>query len=53
MRDLTERLPAHWPDVEINIRGDSGFVVPAMFDVCEELEIQYTFGIQLNNVLKR
>lgn len=53
VRHLTERLRAHWPDVEIHIRGDSGFGVPRMFEVCEELQINYTFGIRLNNVLKR
>ncbi len=53
LRYLAAQLRAHWPDVEIHIRADSGFGVPRVFDVCEELEISYTIGIRLNNVLKR
>jgi len=50
---LVGRLRAKWPDVVIELRGDSGMAVPAMYDVCERLEVQYTFGLRLNPVLKR
>ena len=50
---LAKRLRAVWPDVDIEFRGDSGFAVPAMYDVCERLRIWYTFGLKLNPVLKR
>ena len=53
LRYLTERLRAAWPDVEIHVRADSGFGVPAMYDVCEELGLFYTFGIGMNARLKR
>lgn len=53
LRSLVERLRAVWPDVEIHIRADSGFGVPAMYDVCEELKLTYTFGIGMNARLKR
>jgi hypothetical protein len=39
--------------VEIHVRGDSGFGVPLMYDVCEELGLTYTFGIGMNARLKR
>jgi hypothetical protein len=50
---LVGRLRARWPDVVIELRGDSGMAVPAMYDVCERLGVQYTFGLRLNPVLKR
>lgn len=53
LRYLTQRLRAVWPDVEIVVRGDCGFGVPLMYDVCQELELTYTFGIAMNAVLYR
>lgn len=50
---LVNRLRAVWPDVSIHVRGDSAFGVPEMFDVCERLRIDYTFGLKLNSILKR
>jgi hypothetical protein len=50
---LVGRLRAAWPDVQINIRGDSGFGVPKMYDVCEDLRLDYTLGLGMNAVLKR
>jgi hypothetical protein len=49
---LAKRLRAVWPDVEIHIRADSGFGVPVMYDACERLDLLYTIGLKLNNVLK-
>jgi hypothetical protein len=49
---LVGRLRAVWPDVQIEIRADSGFGVPVMFDACERLRLTYTFGERLNAVLK-
>jgi hypothetical protein len=53
LRYLVARLRAAWPDVEIHVRADSGFGVPAMYDGCEELHLTYTFGIGMNPRLKR
>jgi hypothetical protein len=49
---LVGRVRQGFPDVVIELRGDSGMAVPAMYDVCERLEVQYTFGLRLNPVLK-
>lgn len=49
---LVDRLRQAWPDVEIHLRGDSGFGVPNMYDVCEGLGIFYTFGLGMNAKLK-
>jgi len=50
---LVRRLRAQWPDVVIELRGDSGMAVPVMYNACERLEIQYTLGLRLNPVLQR
>jgi hypothetical protein len=52
LRYLVGRIRAVWPDVEIHIRGDSGFGVPVMYEVCEELNLTYTFGLGMNSRLK-
>lgn len=52
LRYLMRRLRAVWPDVHIHVRGDSGFGVPRMYDVCRELRISYTFGIGMNTRLR-
>jgi hypothetical protein len=49
---LTARVRARWPDVIIEVRGDSGMAVPVMYEVCERLDIQYTLGLKLNSVHK-
>jgi hypothetical protein len=41
---LVTRLRQKWPDVDIEVRADSGFGVPQMYDVCERLGIWYTFA---------
>jgi hypothetical protein len=50
---LVRRLRAKWPDVVIELRGDSGIAVPVMYEACERLDVQYTFGLRLNPLLKR
>jgi Transposase DDE domain group 1 len=50
---LVTRLRLAWPDVVLHFRGDCGFGVPAMDDVCEGLRVSYTFGLSANAVLQR
>jgi hypothetical protein len=52
LRYLVGRLRAVWPDVHIHVRGDSGFGVPRMYNVCQELRLSYTFGIAMNPRLR-
>ena len=47
------KLRQRWPDVDVEVRADSGFGVPAMYEVCERLHVWYTFGIGMNARLKR
>src|ERR687885_849682 len=53
---LTRLLPVlkqRWPGVQILVRADSGFAVPALYDVCEQEDVEYTIGIAPNARLKR
>lgn len=50
---LVRRLRQAWPGVHIHVRGDAGYGMPWMYKVCEQLSIDYTFGIAANNVLKK
>ena len=50
---VVRRLRQAWPDVHIIVRGDAGFGVPWMYDICECLGIEYTFGLASNKVLQR
>ena len=50
---LVARLREVWPDVDIELRADSGFAVPRMYAACEQLRIWYTIGLKMNPVLKR
>src|SRR5262249_23921775 len=52
LRYLVGRIRAVWPDVHIHVRGDSGFGVPLMYEVCQELRLSYTFGIAMNSRLQ-
>ena len=50
---LVRRLRQAWPGVRICVRGDAGYGVPWMYDMCERLDVEYLFGISANAVLKR
>lgn len=52
LRYLVGRIRERFPDVEIFVRGDSGFGVPLMYDVCAELRLTHTFGLSMNPRLK-
>jgi hypothetical protein len=49
---LVERLRRAWPHVHIHVRGDAGYGVPWMYEGCERLSLDYTFGLATNSVLK-
>jgi hypothetical protein len=53
LRYLVERLREAFPGVRIHLRADSGLGVPAMYEVSEHLEIDYTIGIAMNAMLKK
>jgi hypothetical protein len=49
---VVERLRRARPDLAIHIRGDSGFGVPWMYNICEQNRLNYTFGIAANQRLQ-
>jgi hypothetical protein len=50
---LVHRLRQRWPGLRIKVRGDAGCGVPWMYDVCDRLRVEFTFGLSSNSVLKR
>jgi len=48
LKRLVSRLRERWPAVEIEIRADAGFAVPALYDYCEGESITYTVGLITN-----
>ena len=50
---LVERLRRVWPDVRICVRGDAGYGMPWMYAICEQLNIEYLFGIAANKKLQK
>jgi hypothetical protein len=53
LRYLVERLRQVWPDLRICVRGDAGYGVPWMYAVCEELHVEYLFGLSANKRLQK
>lgn len=49
---LVARLRQAWPAVQFHVRGDAGFGVPRMYEVCERLGLDFTFGLSANKVLQ-
>jgi hypothetical protein len=52
LKRIVLRLRQRWPEVEIEIRADGGFAVPALYDYCEQEGIVYTVGLITNPRLK-
>jgi hypothetical protein len=44
LRFVVTRIRERWPDVEIVVRGDSGFGVPSMYHIGEELRLTIASG---------
>jgi hypothetical protein len=50
---IVTRLRAVWPEVPIRLRADNGFGVPAVYEFCEQNDLQYAIGYASNPVLVR
>ena len=53
LRWLFWRLKKAWGDVKIILRGDGGFSLPEIINLCERQNVKYVFGYSSNAVLKR
>lgn len=52
LKRLVRLLRQRWPEVQIEIRADSGFALPALYDFCEDEGITYTIGLIPNERLE-
>lgn len=52
LKRIVRRLRERWPEVQIELRADAGFAVPAVYDYCEEEDITYTIALITNERLK-
>ena len=50
---LVQKIRSRWPNVQIILRGDSGFAVERLMRWCDKHEVKYVFGLQKNPVLER
>ena len=48
LRRLVAALRARWPRVQLELRADAGFAVPALYDYCDDEGISYTIGLVPN-----
>lgn len=48
LKRLVAAFRRRWPRVRIELRADSGFGVPALYDYCEAERIAYTIGLVPN-----
>jgi DDE family transposase len=48
LKRIVTRLRERWPEVDIEIRADAGFAVPAIYDYCEREGITYTIALITN-----
>ena len=53
LRWLFWRLRKAWPGVKIILRGDAGFALPEILNLCERSGVDYALGFSSNAVLKR
>lgn len=53
LKRIVARLRRALPQVEIIIRADGGFAVPALYEYCERQGIGYVIGLIRNDVLER
>jgi hypothetical protein len=52
LKRIVARLRSTWPRVEVEVRADAGFAVPALYDYCEAEGIIYTVGLITNDRLE-
>jgi len=45
LKRVVGRLREAWPEVEVEIRADAGFALPAVYEWCEREGVDYTIGL--------
>jgi hypothetical protein len=51
LKRIVRTLRHRWPDVTIELRADSGFAIPALYEWCETEGVGYTIGLGRNDRL--
>lgn len=52
LKRLVHAIRQRWPQVQIEVRADSGFASPALYRYCEDEDITYTIGLAPNSRLE-
>ena len=52
LKRLVGLLRSAWPEVELELRADAGFAVPAVYEYCEDEGISYTIALITNSRLE-
>lgn len=52
LKRIVSSLRKAWPGVEIEIRADAGFAIPAIYEYCEAEGIDYTIALITNSRLQ-
>lgn len=53
LRRLFRAIRAHWPRVEILLRGDSHYCTPEVLDLCRARGVDFILGVAPNAALRR
>lgn len=53
LKRIVTAVRTRWPEVTLELRADSGFAMPALYDYCERERITYTIGLATNARLER
>jgi hypothetical protein len=53
IQPLIEHYNAKFPETSLFLRGDSGFAVPALYDLCEKESVYYIIRLKSNAQLQR
>jgi len=48
LRRLIREIRKHWPKTEILLRADSHYCTPEVLDLCDQLGLNYVFGLSRN-----
>jgi len=53
LKRVVKMIRSQYPDIQIIIRGDSGFSCPAFYQLADDFDLEFALGISSNEVLKR
>lgn len=51
MEPVFQEYREDYPDIQLALRGDSGFAAPELYDLCEDYDVSYTIRLKINSTL--